>query len=96
MERSRKWQDPLGLALRYQALLENGMTKVDIARMMGSSRARVTQVMSLLNLHPDIQEYLNNAKCKPDTKLITERGLRRIATIQDSNEQLRAFGMLIR
>jgi len=44
--RRRKWQNPLRLALRYQALLENGKSKADIAGMMGSSRARVIPFLS--------------------------------------------------
>jgi hypothetical protein len=96
MERNHKWQNPLKLASKYQAFLKSGKTKADIARMVGSSRARVTQIMSLLSLHPDIQEYLNNAKHDLGMKLLTERKLREIAIIQDSNEQLRAFGKLIR
>lgn len=94
--RHNRWENLLKLAFHYRELMEQGKTKAEIARTPDVSRARVTQVMNLLNLHPDIQEYLNNAKYKPDTKLITERGLCQIATIQDSNEQLRAFGKLIR
>jgi hypothetical protein len=95
MERSYKWQTPLRLALKYQILLENGRTKADIARIMGSSRARVSQVMGLLKLHPEIQEYLNNSEYNLDTKLLTERRLRNIAAIQNSEDQLAAFRKLI-
>ena len=95
IEPNCKWQNPLKLALRYQALLEGGKTKADIARIIGSSRARVTQVMSLLKLHPDIQVYLNNTKHDLDTELLTERRLRDIAAIQNSEDQLTAFRKLI-
>jgi len=94
IEPNCKWQNPLKLALRYQALLEGGKTKADIARIMGSSRARVTQVMSLLKLHPDIQVYLNNTKHDLNTELLTERRLRDIAAIQNSEDQLTAFRKL--
>ena len=63
--------------------------------MLGVSRARVTQVMNLLDLHPDIQKYLNNAKHNLGAKLLTERRLRDIAIIQNSEEQLAAFRKLI-
>ena len=75
--------------------MENGKTRADIARTMGSSRARVTQIMSLLKLHPKIQDYLNNAKHDLDTKLLTERRLRDVAVIQNSEDQLEAFRKLI-
>ncbi len=58
---------------------------------MGSSRARVSQVMSLLNLHPEIQEYLKNAEYNLDAKPLTERRLREIAVIHDGKEPLTAF-----
>ncbi|MFC1715298.1 hypothetical protein ACFL6S_16635 [Candidatus Poribacteria bacterium] len=95
MEQNHKWQNPLRLALGYQTLLENGKTKADIARMMGSSRARVTQIMSLLELHPDIQKYLNDTKNDLDAKLLTERKLRGIAAIRSSEDQLATFHELI-
>jgi len=95
MERSHKWQNPLTLALMYEALVENGKTKADIARMMGINRARVTQVMSLLKLHPKIKDYLNSAENDLDTKLLTKRSLRDIAAIQNNEDQLTAFRKLI-
>ena len=95
MARSHKWQNPLRLALRYQAFLEDGKTKADIARIVGSSRARVTQVMSLLKLHPEIQVYLNDTKHDLNAKLLTERRLRDVAAIQNSEDQLAAFRKLI-
>jgi hypothetical protein len=63
--------------------------------MMGISRARVTQIMSLLNLHPDIQEYLNNTKHDLNAGLLTERRLRGIAIIQNSEDQFAAFRKLV-
>ncbi len=95
MERNHRWQNPLRLALKYQALLENGKTKADIARMVGTSRARVNQVMSLLNLHPDIRKYLKNTKHDLNAKLLTERKLRDIVAIQNGEDQLAAFRKLI-
>ena len=51
--------------------------------------------MSLLNLHSEIQEYLNNAEHSLDMQLPTERRLRDITIIQDSEDQLAAFRKLI-
>ncbi len=52
-------------------------------------------VMDLLKLHPEIQDYLNNTKHDLDAKLLTERRLRDIAAIQNSEDQLAAFRKLI-
>ena len=75
--------------------MENGKTKADIARKVGTSRARVTQVMSLLKLHPDIQKYLNSTEHDLNAELLTERILRDIAAIQNSEDQLAAFRRMI-
>jgi hypothetical protein len=47
-------------ALEWQALLASGeaLNKSDIARREGITRARVTQVMGLLRLAPEIREHL--------------------------------------
>lgn len=50
----------LALAHHWQGLLRSGAVRnqADLARLVGVTRARVTQVMALLNLAPDIQESL--------------------------------------
>ena len=50
----------MALAIRFEALLENGTATdyADLARLGKVSRARMTQIMNLLNLAPDIQESL--------------------------------------
>ena len=50
----------LALAHRYEELVASEAVKdyADLARLMGVSRARVTQVMNLLLLAPDIQEAI--------------------------------------
>jgi len=50
----------MALAIRFDQLLRNGTVKdyADLARLGRVSRARITQIMNLLNLAPDIQEGL--------------------------------------
>ena len=50
----------MALAIRFEELLENGTATdyADLARLGKVSRARMTQIMNLLNLAPDIQESL--------------------------------------
>jgi hypothetical protein len=67
-------------AIEWQRQLDTGeaSNQADIARHEGISRARVTQVMRLLRLAPDIQEHvlsMANVVCRP---AITERGFRPI------------------
>ena len=60
----------------------------DIARSGGVTRAKITQVMNLLNLAPDIQEeilFLPTRIC--GTPRITEKQIRPIASIVDWERQ---------
>lgn len=50
----------MALAIRFEQLILDGVVKdqADLARLALVSRARVTQIMDLLMLAPDIQEAL--------------------------------------
>lgn len=50
----------MALAIKFQGLIERGEVKdyADLARLGHVTRARVTQIMNLLNLAPDIQEAI--------------------------------------
>ena len=80
----------MALAVKYQRMVDAGELRdyADIARLGYVSRARVTQIMNLLNLAPDIQEAL----LFPTPILPTERQLRRLTAVVDWAEQRCAFG----
>jgi len=85
-------------ALEWQALLESGQVhnQAEIARREGITRARVTHLMGLLRLAPEIQQHILSM---PDMVLrpaITERALRPIARIAQSKDQIHAFEQLLR
>ena len=50
----------MALAIRFDQLIRDGVVadQAEVARLGHVSRARVTQIMNLLNLAPDIQEEL--------------------------------------
>lgn len=50
----------MALAIKFQDMVDRGEVRdyADLARLGYVSRARVTQIMNLLNLHPKIQEQL--------------------------------------
>lgn len=76
-------------AIGYQALLDAGKLKsrAALARREGVSRARITQVMTLLRLAPGIQgQVLAMAG-----SAFSERGLRGVAMIARVPEQVAAF-----
>jgi len=82
---------PLHIAKQLQQQLENGLVnKAELARRHGISRARVTQIMNLLNLESRIKEEILNMS-QPEQRYFTERKLREIAGLLSSKKQLQAF-----
>lgn len=71
----------MALAIKYEGMVVRGELRdyADIARLGYITRARVTQVMNLLHLAPDIQEDLLFLDAGIGATKITERDLRSIA-----------------
>ena len=84
-------------AIEWQVLLESGeiVNQADIARQEGITRARVTQVMGMLRLAPEIREKILSTPNAIRRTLVTERVLRPIATITDYHDQIREFHKLL-
>lgn len=80
-------------AIEWQALLESGKIAIqaDIARREGVTRARVTQVMGMLRLAPEIQEKILTSPSTLYRGPVTERRLRTIGTITEQRDQVREF-----
>jgi len=85
-------------AIKWKGLLESGRipSQAEIARQEGLTRARVTQILSLLSLSPKIQEYILSMPDMVEMPSVTERSLRPITFIKDQKKQLQAFEALIR
>jgi len=86
----------LVLAYEFQGLLDAGVvnTRAEIAGRYGFSRARVTQVMSLLRLPESIRDHLS--ALPPDQqRLYSERRLREIVAVSDREAQLERFSRLV-
>ena len=84
---------PDGPGGQYQGLVDVGELRdyADIARLGYVTRARITQIMNLSNLAPDIQEKL----LFPDGFLPPERRLRKLAGQVDWDEQRRLWRELV-
>lgn len=83
-------------AIEWRTLLKSGQAanQAEVAHREGLTRARVTQVMGLLRLAPEIQEHILSM---PDTvrrSAVTERALRPIAHLEDPKAQLAEFRVL--
>jgi hypothetical protein len=65
-------------AIKWQVLLESGeiVNQADIARQEGITRARVTQIMGMLRLAPEIQAQIQSLPDIAGRSSVTERMLR--------------------
>ena len=84
-------------AIEWQALLESGeaANQAEIAGREGITHARVTQVMGMLRLAPEIQAHVLSMPNMVRRPAITERALRPIAQIEERKEQLAAFSEIL-
>lgn len=84
----------MALAIRFDRLVRSGEVRdfAEIARLGQVTRARMSQIMNLLNLAPDIQEailFLPRVVAGDDP--ITERHLRPLVGCLDWREQRRLW-----
>ena len=74
------YQNPICLAREYKKMIDDNKVKnqAALARKLGISRARVTQIMNLLKLDKSIIDHLEQIGDSMDKKIISERELRKI------------------
>ena len=84
-------------AIEWRRQLDAGEVRnqAEIARRESITRARVTQIMGMLRLAPEIQEQIQSLIDIANRSTVTERILRPIETIMDPNEQVRKFRKLL-
>jgi hypothetical protein len=84
----------MALAIRFDRLLraEEFQDYAELAHLGRVTRARMTQIMKLLDLAPDIQEQI---LFLPTLKGLNERNLRPIVSRIDWNEQRRMFQKIV-
>jgi hypothetical protein len=83
----------LAKAVEWRGLLESGQVRsqAEIARREGITRARVTQIMALLRLAPEIQEWILTMPEVVGRPAISERALRPIAGLESLADQKARF-----
>ena len=84
-------------AIEWRALLESGKAsnQAAIARREGITRARVTQVLGMLRLAPEIQQHILSMPKTVGRATISERALRSITMLDDEHQQLQAFADIL-
>lgn len=78
----------MALAIKFEAMVENGEVRdyADLARLGYVTRARLTQIMNLLLLAPDLQEQILFSSPNID-----ERRARSVVSLVEWREQRRCF-----
>jgi len=89
--------ETLALARAWQAMIDTGEARnaSQIARDLGITSARVSQVMDLLNLAPAILDHIDDLEGDEGCLYLTERKLLCIAMFPDPVEQLARFEELV-
>jgi hypothetical protein len=84
----------MALAIRFEGLVREQRLRdyAELARLGSVTRGRMTQIMQLLHLAPDIQEQL---LFLAETPGLNERNLRAIVRPVDWSEQRRIFQALV-
>jgi len=80
----------MALAIRFEQVVRDGVVAdyAELARLGHVTRARMTQIMNLLNLAPDLQEaILGLPPVEHGRDPITERDLRVIVAVLDWRKQ---------
>jgi site-specific DNA recombinase len=89
----------LALAVKFETLIQRGVVKdyADLARLGQVSRARVTQIMNLLNLSPYIQEQILFWALGPlDKRSIRETTVRALSSELNWNRQRERWEEILR
>jgi transcriptional regulator with XRE-family HTH domain len=97
-EPERVYKSPLQEARRYVRVLENDpsvTTRADLAREMGVSRARITQIMNLLRLDSEVKKRLLKLEDQRAIRFFGERRLRPLIQIEDPRRQMRELERML-
>lgn len=79
------------MAREWLALLQSGKvgSRADLTRHLGLSRARVTQVLSLLTLAPEVMGLIDRLGDPLPSPIVTERFLRSISELDEFEQMSR-------
>lgn len=88
----------LALAHHFETLIRDGQVRnyAELARLGHVTRARLSQILNLLNLAPDLQEaILGLTDVRPGEETISERQLRPVMAVLDWRKQRRLWARIV-
>ena len=83
MRLAREWQ---------RSMVDRGESRADLARRLGISRARVTQVLQVLDLDPGALDLLEQ---QIGPEMVPERALRNLRSLPPSDQRERVFCLVL-
>ena len=93
---SRLYRNPIALAQEWQRALANGdySSPADLSRKLGVSRARVTQVLQVLRIVPEVRKALAALGDPLASPIVTERRLRSVVNLPPEEQGRRIDAIL--
>lgn len=93
---ARTYRNPVILAREWRGALDSGecASQTVLARKLGVSRVRVTQVLNLLRLAPESLEKIADLGDPLTSPLVTERGLRPLIALPGAEQRRRVADMV--
>jgi hypothetical protein len=97
MKPVKTYECPIHEAKRYERLLSDPFvnSQADVARELGITRARVSQIMGLLKLPEEIQRVLLGLEDQQAIRFFSERRLRPLLMMPDPDKQVREFNRML-
>ncbi len=92
----RQYRNPICLAREWRQALEKGEyeSPAVLARYLKVSRARVTQILNLLELSPDVLAIISSLGCSLTSPIVTERRLRPLLALTAAQQKAQVGIML--
>ncbi len=81
--------------MQYELNSTPGLTRSALARRLKLDPSRVTQILNVLNLAPQIQDYVRSLEPTKHRNPLTDRDWMRLARIRDHVSQEREFRRLL-
>jgi hypothetical protein len=86
-----RYRNPIHLAREWRRALDDGEypSPATIARHLRVSRARVTQILNLLQLSPEVIEIIYSLGDPINNHIVAERGLRQLLSLSADQQKAR-------